>query len=1119
MIRYPSLGPGDLRDHADVVIAAFHRLPVAHVLDEQAAGPVVRKGEHGPVRLGDAFQPSLRRIGIRHPVAQRVGLREQVAVLIVGVARYVFQRVRHLDDVILRVIRIGRFVPQLVRHPGQPVHPVVLVLLRVAFRVRLRNHVARQVVGQALLRAVGIGHLLQQAFRRVGKPRLVPQRVRLARQVAQRVVGIRGFRPIRRGLLHQPPQQVVFVPRHPVPLRDAEHIAHGVIFVCGRKPRARRGFHHPAKEVVFRGVFASVGVDGLRHPAREVVGKRHPAPFRVRDRRHVPRRVVFVLRRVPVYRRPGDLSRLVIAVDRDAAFGVGHAQRPPRAVILVERYGLSGRGNFGHVPQRVIGKLRLLALRVGDLRDKPVFVIAVGGGMPVGVGFRCDASRAVIAGCQHAAVFLHGRGGPAVFVIAQRNGLTQRVRQAGQVAVFVVAVPRHAPVCVQRIDEASHAVISVAGDRSVRRGFGNHAAQCVVGPGGYIAQRVRRGEQVAACVVGIGGLCAHGVRHANQAAQQVVCQLRYAAQRVHLPHGAAHAVVFHTDLPAARQAAPRQVARQVISHGLRNPCGVGDRQRQAQRVIGVFGHAAQSVGFGEQVARRVIGAGGDIALRIGHGELIAVWVVGVGGAAAQSIRRAADLPVPRIGRLLRGFVGEDRLGQAAHGVVFVAGHVAQGIGHGRSVAQAVIRIADCRSIRKRLAQQVALCVVCQQRHMAQRVRQGGHIPACVIRIAGFVPQRVDGFDQLPVDVFVARHAAQRVGLFHHAALVVIGIAGHAAVGRGFGGQVAVFVIRIGGNPAVEVLQAGQVVAGIVLPQDAPAVWQYGGGQIARRVIGVGGDVSHRVRFTHDFSVFPVGKRRLPAQRVHNSGGALAFVIVIGDGVALRVGRHGMAVGVFHPVASAGGVRLGGHAVLTVIAIEHLTLAVCVIPGRHAALAVVLIPDFRAVLIGEGDQVVAAVAVVQLAAARQGELYDMPVFIHLHQQLFLAGRQDLDQKPVFIPHQVRLVLAAVPLDALEQAAGGKGVHRAVRQRDAVLGMRKVVGKRLIFRAVAYERPVRLMIEDDFAAVRAAVAHAAVVKQAQVLAVFRGPLCAKGPVAFAGLRVIGAHDLQRACSQVG
>ena len=79
LIRYASFGPGDLRDFADVVVAAFHRLPVAHVLDEQAAGPVVRKGQHGPVRLGDAFQPSLRRIGIRHPVAQRVGLGEQVA--------------------------------------------------------------------------------------------------------------------------------------------------------------------------------------------------------------------------------------------------------------------------------------------------------------------------------------------------------------------------------------------------------------------------------------------------------------------------------------------------------------------------------------------------------------------------------------------------------------------------------------------------------------------------------------------------------------------------------------------------------------------------------------------------------------------------------------------------------------------------------------------------------------------------------------------------------------------------------------------------------------------------------------------------------------------------------
>ena len=58
LIRYASFGPGDLRDHADVVIAAFHRLPVAHVLDEQAAG------------------------------------------LIIGVARYVFQRVRHLGQLV-----------------------------------------------------------------------------------------------------------------------------------------------------------------------------------------------------------------------------------------------------------------------------------------------------------------------------------------------------------------------------------------------------------------------------------------------------------------------------------------------------------------------------------------------------------------------------------------------------------------------------------------------------------------------------------------------------------------------------------------------------------------------------------------------------------------------------------------------------------------------------------------------------------------------------------------------------------------------------------------------------------------------------------------------------------
>ena len=50
---------------------------------------------------------------------------------------------------------------------------VVLVLLCVAFRVGLGNHIARQIVGKGLRCAVGVGHLLQQAFGGVGTPKII----------------------------------------------------------------------------------------------------------------------------------------------------------------------------------------------------------------------------------------------------------------------------------------------------------------------------------------------------------------------------------------------------------------------------------------------------------------------------------------------------------------------------------------------------------------------------------------------------------------------------------------------------------------------------------------------------------------------------------------------------------------------------------------------------------------------------------------------------------------------------------------------------------------------------------------------------------------------------------
>lgn len=62
---------------------------------------------------------------------------------------------------------------QLIHHGDEAVDIVVLVLLCVAFRVGLGNHIARQIVGKGLRCAVGVGHLLQQAFGGVGTPKII----------------------------------------------------------------------------------------------------------------------------------------------------------------------------------------------------------------------------------------------------------------------------------------------------------------------------------------------------------------------------------------------------------------------------------------------------------------------------------------------------------------------------------------------------------------------------------------------------------------------------------------------------------------------------------------------------------------------------------------------------------------------------------------------------------------------------------------------------------------------------------------------------------------------------------------------------------------------------------
>ena len=100
LVNDRSLGAGNLRDHAKLVVAVVDGLLVAHVLGEQVVGLVVLKGKHSSIRLGDGGKPALRRVAVLHPVAQCVRLAGQVAVLIVGVAGRLTKGVRHLGDVV-----------------------------------------------------------------------------------------------------------------------------------------------------------------------------------------------------------------------------------------------------------------------------------------------------------------------------------------------------------------------------------------------------------------------------------------------------------------------------------------------------------------------------------------------------------------------------------------------------------------------------------------------------------------------------------------------------------------------------------------------------------------------------------------------------------------------------------------------------------------------------------------------------------------------------------------------------------------------------------------------------------------------------------------------------------
>ena len=319
--------------------------------------------------------------------------------------------------------------------------------------------------------------------------------------------------------------------------------------------------------------------------------------------------------------------------------------------------------------------------------------------------------------------------------------------------------------------------------------------------------------------------------------------------------------------------------------------------------------------------------------------------------------------------------------------------------------------------------------------------------------------------------------------------------------------------------AILICHAEQMMVVIPLHDHRRAAGIDLGNLVAVFVVFVCRDVPQRVGHGHDFTLLSIGERGLAAQGVHNARGALPLVVIIGNDVAFRVGCNGISVLILNLIPSAVRVRLRGHAGLLIVLVLHLALAAGVVPCGHAALTVILVFGRFAVRIGEGNQIPSLVLIGQFRAARRGELDDVTILIHLDQQFFLTGRDNFCDEAILVAHDLGDVLAAVLLDALEQAARGEGVHRAVRQRNAVFRARVVIRQAFIFRGIACKRSVRLNVEDDLASIRAAAAYASVVKQAQVLTVFRRPLRAERAVRLAALAVVGADDLQRAPAQVG
>src|SRR5208337_5558781 len=135
----------------------------------------------------------------------------------------------------------------------------------------------------------------------------------------------------------------------------------------------------------------------------------------------------------------------------------------------------------------------------------------------------------------------------------------------------------------------------------------------------------------------------------------------------------------------------RPVAGGVVGVGNRRAVGVGAGQQPVAGVVGERRHAAR-IGLGGLLARGGVGVGDRCAIGEVLRDQAVVDIIVVGGRLAVEVGGAGDVAVGVVGR--RGALAHRQHGGnfPPQEVVFVARHVAVGVGLGDEVAGLVVGV-------------------------------------------------------------------------------------------------------------------------------------------------------------------------------------------------------------------------------------------------------------------------------------------------------------------------------------------------------------------------------------------------------------------------------------------